>query len=110
LHPLKAVKAMIHSNQEVVNKIAELYADLYRHDGFGSMSIDMKIHKRDQKEIILKCGCEYRFLVEWSAPETEPVNVEKRAHHVGEGSKAQCIKPCKEHAADAAGRSIANSE
>ncbi len=89
---------MANTNQEVINKIAELYGDLYRHDGFGNMTIDMKIHKHTQKEIILKCGCEYRFVVNWEPPVDGDENDLETAHNVGAGPKAQIVKPCRKHA------------
>ncbi len=93
---------MTNTNQEVINKIAELYADLYDHDGFGGMTIDMRILKRNQKEIILKCGCEYRYVVDWVPPEeNREIDLEKPAQNVGAGPEAHIVKSCDAHSGDA---------
>ncbi|MCB1078046.1 MAG: hypothetical protein KDM63_09620 [Verrucomicrobiae bacterium] len=42
--------------------------DLLLHDGFGHIEIDMKILKRGQKEILINCGKEYRFVVDFINP------------------------------------------
>lgn len=42
--------------------------DLLLHDGFGHIEIDMKILKRGQKEILISCGKEYRFVVNYINP------------------------------------------
>jgi len=47
-------------------KIMELYTDLYLHDGFGKIVVEMRFLKRGQKEIIVSSGKEYRFVVDWS--------------------------------------------
>ncbi|MBN2642009.1 MAG: hypothetical protein JXR78_10160 [Victivallales bacterium] len=51
----------------VKNKIGELFDELYVHDGFGGMEIDMRILKRGQKEILVRCGKEFRFVVDFSS-------------------------------------------
>ncbi|MEM7194794.1 MAG: hypothetical protein AAF402_07590 [Pseudomonadota bacterium] len=52
-----------HTSVDVMNKIAELYCDLIDHDGFGDLHLQMRILKRGQKEIIIQCGKEYRYVV-----------------------------------------------
>ena len=42
--------------------------DLLLHDGFGHIEIDMKILKRGQKEIVVSCGKEYRFVIDFTNP------------------------------------------
>jgi len=42
--------------------------DLLLHDGFGHFEVDMKILKRGQKEILISCGKEYRFVVNFNNP------------------------------------------
>ena len=89
------------TNQKIIEKVAELYSDLYEHDGFGSMSIDMKILKRKQKEIVLKCGCEYRYVVDWTPPDRKNIDLEQlnvSAQHVGAGPNVQRVKTCQMHA------------
>lgn len=45
-------------------KLMELVDDVLTHDGFGDIRIEVKILKRRQKEVILHCGKQYRFVVD----------------------------------------------
>jgi hypothetical protein len=45
-------------------KLLELFEDVLTHDGFGEIRIETKILKRQQKEVILHCGKQYRFVVD----------------------------------------------
>ncbi|QSH41207.1 hypothetical protein P0136_09240 [Lentisphaerota bacterium ZTH] len=53
--------------ESVKNKITELFDELLLHDGFGNLEVDMRILKRGQKEILVRCGKEYRFVVDFQA-------------------------------------------
>jgi hypothetical protein len=55
-------------DHSVLEKIRELYRALLAHDGFGELRIEIRILKRGQKEVILHCGKQYRFVVD--APTT----------------------------------------
>lgn len=48
------------------NKLIELLDDVLLHDGFGDIRVEVKILKRKQKEVILHCGKQYRFVVDSS--------------------------------------------
>ncbi len=48
----------------VLRKIHELYHMLLKHDGFGELRMDVRILKRGQKEVIIHCGRQYRFVVD----------------------------------------------
>ena len=56
------------SMHPVLEKIHELYHDLLDHDGFGELRLEIRILKRGQKEVILHCGKQYRFVV--NAPQS----------------------------------------
>ncbi len=60
------------SCQPVKAKLLELVDDVLAHDGFGDIRVEVKILKRRQKEVILHCGKQYRFVVD--APEMAAVN------------------------------------
>jgi hypothetical protein len=45
-----------------------LYLEAFAHDGFAGIQIEMRILRRGQKEVILHCGKQYRFVVDY-APE-----------------------------------------
>ncbi|WP_459924093.1 hypothetical protein [Desulfatiferula olefinivorans] len=53
----------------VMDKLFGLYRDLFYHDGYGTIRVEMRYLKRGQKEILLICGKEYRFVVD--APERQ---------------------------------------
>ena len=53
------------SNKEVKAKISKLYDEIFSHDGFGEMTVEIKILKKEQKEVIIHCGKQYRFVVDY---------------------------------------------
>jgi hypothetical protein len=44
--------------------IATLFQELLNHDGFSGFKVEVRILKRRQKEIIVYCGKQYRFVVD----------------------------------------------
>jgi len=50
--------------EPVKAKLNELLDDVLLHDGFGDIRVEVKILKRKQKEVILHCGKQYRFVVD----------------------------------------------
>ncbi len=54
-------------------RLIELLDELIAHDGFGSIKVDIRLLKRGQKEVILDCGKQYRYVVDFEA------NTEKQA-------------------------------
>lgn len=50
--------------QQVLEKIIDVYSDLFSHDGYGDFSIEMKILRRGQKEVIIHCGKQHRFVLD----------------------------------------------
>ena len=53
------------TNEDVLEKMSKLYYELFQHDGFGEFTVKLRILKRGQKEIIIYCGKEYRFVVDY---------------------------------------------
>ncbi len=51
-------------NDQVKQKLLDLFDDVLTHDGFGEIRVEMKILKRKQKEVILHCGNQYRFVID----------------------------------------------
>ncbi len=49
---------------DIFGKIAEVYTELFNHDGYGDFRVEMKILRRGQKEIIIHCGKQHRFVVD----------------------------------------------
>lgn len=52
------------TSQSVKSKLLELFDDVLVHDGYGEIKVEMKILKRRQKEVILHCGKQYRFVID----------------------------------------------
>jgi hypothetical protein len=50
---------------QILDKIKELYCELFLHDGFGELKVEIKFLKKKQKEIIIRCGKDYRFVVDY---------------------------------------------
>jgi len=46
------------------DKLLLLLDEIIEHDGFGEIRIEVNILKRKQKEVILHCGKQYRFVVD----------------------------------------------
>lgn len=57
------MSARVH-NAEVKSRLSALYDELMTHDGFAEMRIEIRLLKRGQKEVILHCGRQYRFVID----------------------------------------------
>ncbi|MGL1958375.1 MAG: hypothetical protein OCD00_13770 [Colwellia sp.] len=49
---------------EILEQIANLYTELFNHDGYGDFRVEMKILRRGQKEVIIHCGKQHRYVVD----------------------------------------------
>lgn len=47
-------------------QLLRLFDLLYDHDGYGTLKIEMRLLRKGQKEIILDCGKQYRFVVDFN--------------------------------------------
>jgi hypothetical protein len=70
------------NNEEVKARLCALYDGLIAHDGFAEMRVEIRLLKRGQKEVILHCGKQYRFVIDgahipeqWRKEVTDDVNV-----------------------------------
>ncbi len=70
IYPGKPAAAAASSDmhEEVVQKMIDLYHMLICHNGFGELSVETRILKRRQKEVIINCGKHYRFVVDKPTP------------------------------------------
>ncbi|VFQ47079.1 hypothetical protein [Desulfoluna butyratoxydans] len=55
-------------HSQILKTIETLYEDLFLHDGHGRMELEMRFLKKGQKEILVRCGKDYRFVVDFAAP------------------------------------------
>ncbi len=53
-----------HDITPVKEKLLALLDDVLQHDGYGDIAVEVRILKRKQKEVILHCGKQYRFVVD----------------------------------------------
>ena len=56
------------SNPEVKKlktRLNALVDEYILHDGWGHLEMDMKILSRQQKEVVLKAGREYRYVIDF---------------------------------------------
>lgn len=51
-------------HRQLLEKLFDLYADTFVHDGYGDIRIEFKILRRGQKEVILHCGKQYRYVLD----------------------------------------------
>jgi hypothetical protein len=57
--------AGVSSNAAVLEKLRALYLEAFAHDGFAGIQVEIRILRRGQKEVILHCGKQYRFVVDY---------------------------------------------
>jgi hypothetical protein len=69
-------------NHAVKARLCALYDDLITHNGFGELRVEVRLLKRGQKEVILHCGRQYRFVIDcahvperWGKEVPDGVNV-----------------------------------
>lgn len=58
-------------HEKVLQKLFTVYRDLFRHDGCGTLHLEMKFLKKGQKEVLINCGKEYRFVVSYPGPQEQ---------------------------------------
>jgi hypothetical protein len=54
----------VRENDAVLEKLCALYREAFAHDGFAEIRVEIRILRRGQKEVILHCGKQYRFVVD----------------------------------------------
>lgn len=64
-------------NAAIKARLLALYDELFAHDGYGSLRVEMRILRRGQKEVILDCGKQYRFVVDCTVSSQRPSEDER---------------------------------
>ncbi len=59
------------SHDAVLARITDLYQMLFAHSGYGEMSIEIRFLRKHEKEVLIKCGKQYRFVVPCACPSGE---------------------------------------
>jgi hypothetical protein len=57
-------------HEEIFGKLTELYQELFQHNGYGALRVEMRFLKKGQKEIFVISGKEYRFVVDYPTADT----------------------------------------
>lgn len=60
---MSTVTAPLATSHEIKDKLWTLYEELFLHDGYGELQLEMRTLKRGQKEIIISCGKQHRYIV-----------------------------------------------
>lgn len=58
--------SLLAANATVLAKLNELYNEAFAHDGYAEIRVEMRILRRGQKEVILHCGKQYRYVVDYA--------------------------------------------
>lgn len=56
-------------SERVKARLCQLFDELLCHDGFGDLSVEMRILKRGQKEVLIRCGKQYRYVLDFEPGE-----------------------------------------
>lgn len=62
-------RAVNEANAAVKAHICSLFDELAQHDGFGTLVVELKLLRRGQKEVILHCGKQYRYVIDFVSGE-----------------------------------------
>lgn len=65
------------NNRQVKQQLCALYDELFAHDGFGEMRVEIRFLKRGQKEVILHCGKQHRYVVAYGTAAATQVTPER---------------------------------
>ncbi|MDO8940512.1 MAG: hypothetical protein Q7U98_15260 [Methylicorpusculum sp.] len=51
--------------KDIKLKLSSLFDELFTHEGYADLRVEMRILKRGQKEVILHCGKQYRYVTDF---------------------------------------------
>ncbi|WP_374339939.1 hypothetical protein [Methyloversatilis sp.] len=54
------------TSEALKTRLTHLLDELIRHDGYGSLSVEVRLLKRGQKEVIIDCGKQYRYVIDFA--------------------------------------------
>jgi len=69
------------------HRLLQAFDYIYEFGGFGRLEVDIKILKRGQREVLIRCGREYRFVLE--APRGRRIGIPDRNPTNDSGKEAQ---------------------
>lgn len=75
--------------QRLKARLNALLDEYVMHDGWGHLEMDMRILTRHQKEVVIRAGREYRFVVDFqNSPSAAGADATSNAVPLGKGSEA----------------------
>ncbi len=63
------VRPLPSSPQYVKAVLLSIYDELFEHDGYATLKVEIRILRRGQKEVILDAGKQFRFVVDYRPQE-----------------------------------------
>lgn len=88
---MKADRSILESPavQRLKARLNALLDEYVMHDGWGHLEMDMRILTRHQKEVVIRAGREYRFVVDFqNTPSASGSDAVSNAVPLGKGSEA----------------------
>lgn len=88
---MKPDKSILESSavQKLKARLNALLDEYLLHDGWGHLEMDMRILTRHQKEVVIRAGREYRFVVDFqNTPSAVNAAGISNAVPLGKGSEA----------------------
>lgn len=73
-------------------RLMAVFDELLHHDGYGSFKVELRILRRGQKEVIVDCGKQYRFVVDFR-PQPRAGQVPPENPPGDEGSRDMTSEP-----------------
>lgn len=67
------------SHRKVKQQLEALYDELFAHDGYADLRVEFRILKRGQKEVILHCGKQFRYVLDYRPLKAVPAMPEVTA-------------------------------
>ena len=62
-------KLMVATHEIVLRRIEDLYRMLFSHTGYGEMAIEIRYLRKNEKEVLIRCGRQYRYIVPFEKEE-----------------------------------------
>jgi hypothetical protein len=59
---------MASTHEEVLARIENLYHLLFEHNGYGEMGVEIRYLRKHEKEVLIRCGKQYRYVVPCDCP------------------------------------------
>jgi hypothetical protein len=77
----------------VLERIGSLYKMLFEHSGYGEMSVEIRFLRKHEKEVLIKCGKQYRYIVPCNCPANEDCSCCESGNDTGRENKHHNRKP-----------------